>query len=481
MTEFLPVLVVFIPLLGGVLQFVLGARFIPAWPPAAAIATLACVLLLVRAVALEGTVHHLLGGWEPPLGIRLRADGLAVIMLLLTAVVGSLVSVYALGAHGRDDPGCSRFWTLWLLLWGSLNALFLSADLFNIYVTLELVTLAAIPMVLLAGPRKTATAALRYLQYALFGSLVYLAGVALTYGLAGSLDLGLVGPALAEGGIAGGMAAACLIVGILVKAAVFPFHVWLPAAHGGAPAAVSALLSALVVKSCMYLLLRFWTEPLAGLPGNATGQFLGALGAAAILYGSVQAFRQERLKLVVAYSTVAQLGYMMLFFPLAVADAWDGAVYHALAHGLAKAALFLAAGNVLLYVGHDRIRELRGLDRPLSVSLLAFGLAGVSIMGLPPSGGFIAKWLLLSSAVETGQWWWAVVLLLGGLLAAAYIFRVLRYAFLYTPGPAVDTPGPLPPPVMVWPATLLAILSIVLGVTAAPLLDLLGGLPEGVS
>lgn len=477
MTEALPALLVFIPFLAGVLQFVTDRRGIPLLPVITTVLTAALTGWLIVDVAVHGSVEHVLGGWEAPLGIRLHADGLAAVMLLLTAVTGTMVSVYALASHGRHAAGASHFWALWLLLWGSLNALFLSGDLFNIYVTLELVSLAAIPLVLLAGADKTTDATLRYLLFALFGSLVYLAGVALIYGIAGTLDLSLVADPLADSGFAGALAASCLILGIMIKAAIVPFHVWLPAAHGGAPAAASALLSALVVKAAVYLLLRLWTEPLAGLATAPTGQFLGAVGAVAILYGSVRAFFQERLKLVIAYSTVAQLGYMLLFFPMAVALAWEGAVYHGLAHGVAKAALFLAAGNVIAYVGHDRLREISGLDRSLSISLFAFALAAVSIMGLPPSGGFIAKWLLLRAAAETGQWWWLVVLTLGGLLAAAYMFRVLRFAFLRSAGPTVDHQGPRPGRLRVWPTMALAVLAIALGVAAAPILALLGGLP----
>ena len=479
MTEFLPVIAVFVPFLAGVLQFLFGPRVVPWWPLLAVAATVASSLWVVAAVAQGGEISHALGGWDAPLGIEVRVDGLAAIMLLLTAVVGALVSLYAFAIYNRSHDNASHYWALWLLLWGSLNVLFVSGDLFNLYVALELVSLAAIPMVLLAGPGKTVGAALRYLHFALFGSLVYLAGVAITYGLAGSLDLRLVADALADGGLAGALAAACLVTGVLIKAAIVPFHIWLPAAHGNAPAVVSAVLSALVVKACLYLLLRLWTEPLAGITGAYAAQLLGAIGATAILYGSLQACRQERLKLVVAYSTVAQLGYMLLFFPMASALAWEGAVYHGVAHGVAKAALFLAAGNVLAYVGHDRVRELRGLDRPLSVSLFAFALAGVSIMGLPPSGGFMAKWLLLSAALESGQWWWVAVLMVGGLLAAVYIFRVLRFAFLQAPGPAIAEPGPAPGALRTWPAMILALLAIALGFTTAPLLGLLGGLPGG--
>ena len=477
MTEALPALLVFVPFLAGVLQFVADRRGIPVLPVLTTVVTAALTGWLIADVAANGSVEHFLGGWEPPLGIRLYADGLAAVMLLMTAVTGTMVSVYALASHGRHNPDGSHFWTLWLLLWGSLNALFLSGDLFNIYVTLELVSLAAIPLVLLAGARKTTDATLRYLLFALFGSLVYLAGVALVYGIAGTLDLSLAAEPMADSGFAGALAASCLLIGIMVKAALVPFHVWLPAAHGGAPAAASALLSALVVKAAVYLMLRLWTEPLAGLASAPAGQFLGALGAAAILYGSLRALVQERLKLVIAYSTIAQLGYMLLFFPMAVTLAWEGAVYHGLAHGVAKAALFLAAGNIIAYVGHDRLREITGLDRTLAISLFAFALAAVSIMGLPPSGGFIAKWLLLRAAVETGQWWWLVVLTVGGLLAAAYMFRVLRFAFLRSAGPTIDRQGPRPSMLMAWPTMVLALLAIALGLGAAPVLNLLGGLP----
>lgn len=478
MTEALPVLLVFVPFLAGLAQFALG-RAAPWSQQLLAGANLVLVLLVLSAVASRGPVIADLGGWGEPLAIHLQADGLATLMLLLTAVLAVAISLYAIPAFGRRTPVAWQFWTLWPLLLASLNALFLSRDLFNLYVTLELVTLAAIPLVLLAGPGKTVDAALRYLLYALLGSLIFLAGVALLYAQAGTLDLALLAGAVSSDGLGGPLAAALIVVGILIKGAILPFHIWLPAAHGGAPAAVSAILSALVVKAALYLLLRLWTGPLEPLVNDAAAQLLGVLGATAILFGSWQAFRQARLKLVVAYSTVAQLGYMLLFFPMAVTAAWQGAVYHGLAHGVAKAALFLAAGNILYYLGQDRLEALRGIDRPLAVSLLAFGLAGVSIMGLPPSGGFTAKWLLLSASLQTGQWWWTVVLLLGGLLAAGYIFRVLRLAFLQTEDPAPRRGGPVPGVLMAWTATALALLAIALGLLSAPLLELLGDMPGG--
>ncbi|MGH7059287.1 MAG: proton-conducting transporter membrane subunit, partial [Stellaceae bacterium] len=178
------------------------------------------------------------------------------------------------------------------------------------------------------------------------------------------------------------------------------------------------------------------------LPDRAAGQLLGILAAAAILFGSVLALRQARLKLLIAYSTVAQIGYLFLLFPLAggpqwgrpwSATAWTGGILQALSHAFAKAAMFMAAGLIAEALGHDRVARLAGIGPALPVTVFAFALGGVSLMGLPPSGGFTAKAMLLTAAVGEGQWWWAVVILTGGLLAGGYVFLVLARA-LADPG-----------------------------------------------
>jgi formate hydrogenlyase subunit 3/multisubunit Na+/H+ antiporter MnhD subunit len=173
------------------------------------------------------------------------------------------------------------------------------------------------------------------------------------------------------------------------------------------------------------------------LAEQAAAQVLGILGAAAILFGSVMALRQARLKLLIAYSTVAQIGYLFLMFPLAVRPetghpwstaAWTGGVLQAISHAFAKAAMFMAAGLIAEALGHDRISGLAGIGRALPITVFAFGLGGLSLMGLPPSGGFVAKAMLLTAAVAAGQWWWALVVLTGGLLAGGYVFLVLARA-----------------------------------------------------
>jgi len=474
--------VVFVPLAAALLCFLLPRRAV-ILGLVAAVLTAAVTFALTLEVAAAGTAHTLLGGWAAPLGILWRADGLSAALLAMTALVGVTVSLYA-AAYFRDDAHARVFfWPLWLLLWTALNALYLSADLFNLYVTLELLGFAAVSLTALGGGAAALTGAIRYLLVSVLGSLSYLLGVALLYHSCGSVDIGLVAACIPDAPRpASQVAAAAMMAGLILKTALFPFHFWLPPAHGSAPAPVSAVLSALVVKASFYLLLRLWLDVLGG-GGRWAAELLGLLGVAAVLWGSVLALRQERLKLLIAYSTVAQIGYLFLAFPLAVAGgaaAWTGALYLALAHGLAKAAMFLSAGNLLRFGGHDRIAELDSAVHRLPLTLTAFALAGVSIMGLPPSGGFIGKWLLLKAAFAQGRFGLVVVILLGGVLAAAYVFKVVGHAF--TPA-ARERRLRTVPPGMEWSALLLAAAAIVLGLTLpliSPLLQV-GAAPAAMA
>jgi len=473
----LPWLIV-LPLLWGTLAFVLG----PGRGGRLAIAAIALqgVLALQLAGQLinDGTRVYAVGGWGAPLGIDLMADGLAAVMLLMTQAVALPLAIYARGYFAASPKGRELFWTLCGYLLAALNALFLSADLFNIYVTLELLGLTAVGLVAIAGGKAPVMAAMRYLLATLLGSGAYLLGVALIYGSYGSVSLSALTPLVTtEAPLAVTLAAALMLVGLLLKTALFPFHFWLPPAHGGAPAPVSALLSALVIKATFYLVLRLWLELFAPLTTVAAAQLMGALGAAAILWGSWLALTQTRLKMLVAYSTVAQVGYLFLLFPLATLvpplaaeSALQGGVMQAVAHGLAKAAMFAAAGSMIVATGRDDISRLGGVGARLPLTLFTFGLAGVTLMGLPPSGGFSAKWLLLGSALESGQWWWAAVMIAGGLLTAAYVFKVLRRAFLpVAEGDSVTRV----PHTLEFSAFALALASILLGLFGAPLIQLL--------
>jgi multicomponent Na+:H+ antiporter subunit D len=269
------------------------------------------------------------------------------------------------------------------------------------------------------------------------------------------------------------------VSGLALKTALYPLHSWLPSAHANAPAPVSALLSGLVVKASFYLLLRLWLEVFPMTDNSNAATLLGLLGAGAIVAGSLAAMVQMRLKLLVAYSTVAQIGYLFLLFPLigmpaVAATVSQGVVLHMLAHACAKAAMFMAAGNVLHALGRDDITEIAAARNALPLSMIAFALGGMSLIGLPPSGGFAAKWLLLTAALEAGAWWWAGLVVIGGLLAAGYVFRVLRHMFRQAD---VDSTGAVTAgtPVtrtMELAPLLLAVIAMLMGLEAGRLLAL---------
>ena len=435
---FLLVLAIVLPVAGALLSLALGGRYAEriafiVMPAGLAVS----IAILVSVWRTHNALQYFVGNWYPPLGVAFRADGLSAAMMVTAALLICGIGLFAreqfFAQPGPEQRAPLVFWILLLAVWASLNAVFIGSDLFNLYVALELLTFAAVPLVSLDGRAETLAAALRYLLFALFGSILYLLGAVLLYGAYGTLDITLLSGRVRAEPIAW-TAISVMTAGLLAKAALYPLHLWLPPAHAGAPASASAILSGLVVKAPFFLVVRLWFDVMPRLPEHAAAQVLGTLGAMAIIFGSIVALRQERLKLLIAYSTVAQIGYLFLIFPLAVNPetshssstvTWTGGILQAVSHAFAKAAMFMAAGLIAEALGHDRIAGLAGIGRALPITVFAFGLGGLSLMGLPPSGGFVAKAMLLTGAVAAGQWWWAVIILTGGLLAGGYIFLVL--------------------------------------------------------
>lgn len=467
--------VIVLPLLGALVSLGLSQR----WHTGVSCVLIAVLLLnnvslLFQFYQHQGLFNEAMGSWPAPLGIELRVDGLALIFSLMSALVASLCALYA--RYYLIPTQLTLFWPFFWFLWTALNSIWFSADLFNLYVGLELLSLAAVGLVALSRDVTSLAAALRYLFAALLGSMGYLLGVALLYATYGTLSL----PELSQHfalSLTSSVALGFMLLGLLMKTAVFPMHSWLPPAHGGALTPVSALLSALVIKASFYIVLRLWTALSLDVASATAGMLMGLLGSAAILWGGWMALHQTHLKLVVAYSTLAQIGYFMLIFPLLSATdahashlAFQGGILMLLSHGLAKAGMFLAAGNLLFCSGKKDLQSLAGLSRYRPLNIFAFGLAGVTIMGLPPSGGFNGKWLLIQSAVLQSQWLWVGVILLGSLLSAAYIFRVFSYSYREVEGG--DT-FKQPAAVLEWSALCLSVLSIVLGFASMFVLDLL--------
>lgn len=432
-------LAVLVPFVGILAGLVLGTRHLR-FVTFTTLALGSGVSIVIAWTILQSgaTMVYLPGGWLPPLGIALRADGLSLVMLLTAALVICGIALYANAdfATPRGAPDARMPFTFWLLMlavWGSLNLVFVSSDLFTLYVALELLTFAGVPLVCLDGQGNTLRAALRYLLFALLGSLLYLLGAVLLYGVYGTLDIALLATRVRPEAVTWTVLA-LMTCGLLAKTALFPLHIWLPPAHAGAPAAASAILSALVIKGSWFLVMRLWFDVMPGVVTLSAAQLLGALGASAIVVGSVVALRQERLKLLVAYSTVAQIGYLFLMFPLAFDGATStmahglaltGGLLQAVSHATAKASMFMAAGLVYAALGHDRIADLAGLARAMPLTVLTFALAGLALMGVVPSGAYLAKKLMLDAADGTGQWWWMIVLQGGAVFTAGYVVLVL--------------------------------------------------------
>ena len=482
--------VVLVPLAGALLAGVVSAKRASVVGLCASLATFATCGGLLWRLWSQGPQTEPVGGWSAPLGIELYADGFSALMLAMVALVAIFVSLFSAGYfRGGGSTRTGRhegfFWSLWLVVWASLNGIFVSGDLFNLYVCMELMGLGSVALIALAGPIAL-RAAMRYLLVTISGSLLYLLGVALVYGGWGRLDLVILGDVM-EATWASEVALAMMTVGLVLKTALVPLHFWLPAAHANAPAPVSAVLSALVVKASFFILVRLWIDVFGVLDTERASMGLATLGAIAIFWGSIQALRQQRLKMLVAYSTVAQIGYLFVaFLPAATVAgaevAWHGAAYFAIAHGCAKGAMFLSAGAIAARVGSDRFADLRAKGGKIAFPLFTFAVAGIGLMGLPPSGGYTAKWLLLTAAARAEQPLVAIVVTVGGLLAALYVFKVIYYAFAHRrvelDEKREDTAEI--PHVMNWAAFLLALVSVGLGLwSAVPVALLDVGLPFG--
>lgn len=468
-------LAVLLPLFGAIAGFVVP-RAAAGIGLVAVTATGGVVVMLARQVIGEGAVTVPLGGWGAPLGIDLRADGLSVAMLLLTTGVGFLVSLSALNSFGKGGEETNRqrqyFWPLWMLLLTGLNGVYLSTDIFNLYVMIEIIALAAVGLTVLSGRAAALRAGLEYMYASILGALLFLLGVGFIYMQIGRLDFaGLTGAAPSGALIA---AVALILVGLGLKTALFPLHFWLPEAHANASAPASALLSGLVVKAALYIVLRL--VQYMPFPSEDLLTLIGVMGTGAVIWGGIQAMRAERLKLLVAWSTVAQIGLIFVAFARAgeagLGESWKAATIMILAHGIAKSAMFLAAGRISDEVGHDRIRDLdRSRVRP-TLAQFTFALAAISLIGLPPSLGFIAKWTLMEGAMAAGYWHWIAVTMIGTLLSVAYFSLVLagflRFDRVRAPlgehqGWALADAAPLT----------LAVAAMALGLLAAPILGLI--------
>lgn len=444
-----PALLPMVPFTGAVVAAML-ATFAPRLARLVAVVTVAIVTVLagwaLSATVGGDTLVHAMGGWAAPFGIEYVVDPLSAFIALLIGVIGLFVVLYPTEVGFGISAGRGVFLhAIVLLLLAGLLGVAVAGDLFNLFVSLEIYSIASYALIALGGPA-AAVASYRYLLIGTVGSSLYLLGVGFIYFTTGTLGMESVTPALA--GLVGSpttaAATALIVMGLGTKMAVFPLHVWLPDAHSHAPPAVAALLAAVQVKVAAYALVRILLDvfpPRYVVDDLPVLDLLVWFGLAGVVVGSATAIRQTDLKRLLAHSTVAQLGLIAVGIGLADPQALAGALLHVVNHAAMKACLFFAAGAILAQAGTKKIPAMAGLGPKMPWTMAGFTLAAVSMVGLPPTAGFFSKWYIVAGAVEQGAWIVAVVVVASSVLTLVYFLRVLERIWFGEPDEVQDRPS----------------------------------------
>ncbi len=435
--QHLAALPIILPLIAAPIALVLG-RSLLAWGFATIVSGFAFLLSwqLLLATLSDGVLSYAVGGWAPPWGIELRVDTANAFVLLAVTAVSTLVLLYAKDSIAKEiDPSQhTLFYTAHLLCLAGLSGILITGDAFNLFVFLEISSLATYTLVSLASDRRCLTAAFRYLVMGTIGATFILIGVGMLYMKTGTLNMLDLAERIhvydSSRTINTGLA--FIMVGVSIKLALFPLHAWLPPAYTHAPSAVTAFLASTATKVAVYVMIRFiFTVFGADHVFNEMGMdlILMALAIVAIFKCSYMATVQSNVKSVLAYSSVAQIGYMILGISLVSVTGLMAGLIHIFNHALMKGALFMAVGAVFYRVGSVDIRAFAGLGKHMPLTMAAFTLAGLSIIGVPLTVGFVSKWYLVTAALEQDLWMVAVLVLVGSLLAVVYIGRVLEAAY----------------------------------------------------
>jgi len=442
----LPVFVI-IPLVTAFLLPVFGKRGKSA---ATVLANLATISLLVLALSSIGSsAVYQVGKWPIPLGINLVLDGLSSLVLLAISVVSAAAMLFST-RYMEQYTAKSKYLSLFMLMVTGMNGLVLSGDIFNLFVFLEIASLASYALVGFGCGHEELEASFKYMVLGSIASICILFGIALVYGNTGSLNMAYISAAVrSRGGLNTGLsfALALFVTGFGLKAALVPFHAWLPDAHSSAPAPISAMLSGVLIKTLgVYALSRVLFNILGiTIP---MGWILIALGLLSMVAGAFLALGQWDLKRLLAYSSISQVGYVILGIGMggliiarAGSDintqqlAWAslailGGLFHLLNHAVYKSLLFLTSGSVEMSTGTRQMKLMGGLAGRMPLTRSAATIASASIAGIPPFSGFWSKLILVIAAVQAHFYWVAAVIVLVSLCTLIMYLKVQRYVFL---------------------------------------------------
>ena len=437
-TPHLLILQVVIPLIAAPICLLLrkdryawGFTLIVSW------VVLANALLVLDGVVAAGSLSYAIGDWAGPFGIEYRVDIASAFVLLIVAGVGAVVLPFAYKSvrHEIAKDQISLFYTSYLLCLTGLLGIVVTGDAFNLFVFLEIASLSSYTLISLGRDRRALTAAFQYLVMGTIGATFILIGVGLLYMMTGTLnmaDLAQRLPAVADTRTVRA-AFAFLTVGASLKLALFPLHLWLPNAYTYAPSAVSAFMAATATKVGVYVLLRFFFTIFGvefSFEAMPVGKILLVLAVVAMLVASTVALFQDDIKRMLAYSSVAQIGYIVLGISLASVTGLTAGIIHLFNHALMKGALFLAMGCIFFRLGSVHIEDLHGIARRMPWTMAAFSIGGLSLIGVPLTTGFVSKWYLVQATLEDNQWVVAILILFSSLLAVMYVLRVVEVAYL---------------------------------------------------
>jgi multicomponent Na+:H+ antiporter subunit D len=445
-------------------------------------AAFVCSLGTLSLVLQNGTIHYWLGGWEPPWGIEVVVDNLNAYMAVLVSGISLVVCFYSRKSVEKEVPGrFVHFYCIFLLLATGLLGMVVTGDMFNLYVFLEISSITAYALIAI-GEDGAPLASFNYVILGTIGASLYLIGVGYLYIMTGSLnmaDLGGLLPALYDSPVIR-VAFAFFAVGLGIKIALFPMHMWLPDAYTYAPSAVSAFIAPLMTKVGAYALIRVMFtvfEPRFSFEVLPVGTILTIVAGIAIIVGSVMAIAQSDLKRMLAYSSVSQIGYIVLGIGLGNRLALIGAYLHILNHALMKGCLFMVSGSLMFRRGMRNIFRLRGVHRTMPWTMAAFVIAALSMIGIPPTAGFFSKWYLLLGTIEANQWALTAVILISSLLNAVYFFRVIENAYFETNHGGhdeehhVETEGEEAPASMLIPTLIMAAAIILVGLSSGKIIE----------
>ncbi|MEM6549478.1 MAG: monovalent cation/H+ antiporter subunit D family protein [Pseudomonadota bacterium] len=450
--DHLPALQVVVPLIGATVTAVVrNGRLAWCVTFLVALSMPAISALMLQQTLVSGPISYALGGWEPPVGIEFRVDEANGFVLVLVSLMAVLITAYAPRSIPNEirPENQSWYYTMFLLCLCGLQGMVITGDAFNAFVFMEVSSLATYVLIALGRDRRALLAAYQYLIIGTVGATFYVIGVGILFSMTGSLNLAdiatrLDGVEQTRPVLAG---LAFIVVGLGLKIALFPMHLWLPNAYAFAPTVATAFLASTATKVAVYLLLRFLFSVYGieiSFSETPAAAMFAILAVMAMIAASAVAAFEENVKRMLAYSSVSQIGYIMLGIALVSQSGLTGGISHLFNHAVIKACLFLSIGCVAYATGITRIEHMSGIGKTMPLTMAAFVVAGLGLIGVPGTAGFISKWYLIQGAAEQGAWWLIAVIVISSVLAVFYIGRIVEVAWFREPGAAADNPRPPP-------------------------------------